>query len=112
MKLLCLLLIAILFTQGFVEATSVTDTSALQALSQEDAAGGNIGGLLDQKYRINCPAECSRRCSRSSRRKICFRSCTGCCAKCNCVPPGTSGNTHLCPCYASIRTRGNRLKCP
>ncbi|KZV33082.1 gibberellin-regulated protein 9 [Dorcoceras hygrometricum] len=104
MKLLCLLLIATLFIQGgLLEATSVTDASA---------QGGNLGGLLDQKYRINCPAACSRRCSKSSRRKICFRSCTGCCARCNCVPPGTSGNTHLCPCYARIRTRGNRLKCP
>ncbi|XP_073276595.1 uncharacterized protein [Primulina huaijiensis] len=112
MKLLCLLLIAILFIQGFVEATSVAYDTSAHSLSQGGAAGGNLGGLHDQKYPINCPAECSRRCSRASRRKICYRSCTGCCRRCNCVPPGTYGNTHLCPCYASLRTRGNRLKCP
>ena len=34
------------------------------------------------------------------------------CTKCNCVPPGTFGNKDLCPCYADMKTHGNKLKCP
>ncbi|XP_045826815.1 gibberellin-regulated protein 2-like [Trifolium pratense] len=61
---------------------------------------------------IDCNGKCNYRCSKTSRKKICLRACTSCCQRCNCVPPGTSGNTHLCPCYASITTHGGKLKCP
>ncbi|XP_044510685.1 gibberellin-regulated protein 9-like [Mangifera indica] len=62
--------------------------------------------------KINCSNACSSRCKESSRKKICHRACRACCKTCNCVPPGTSGNTKACPCYASLRTHGNKPKCP
>ncbi|KAG7557209.1 Gibberellin regulated protein [Arabidopsis suecica] len=62
--------------------------------------------------KIDCGGRCKGRCSKSSRTKLCLRACNSCCFRCNCVPPGTAGNHHLCPCYASITTRGGRLKCP
>ncbi|KAK6115532.1 hypothetical protein DH2020_007801 [Rehmannia glutinosa] len=113
MKLLLILLIAILFIQAFVvaEVSSVGDTE--YSLSQENA-GGNFGGLLKKHHpkKINCNHECARRCSKSSRKKICHRACKSCCARCHCVPPGTYGNKEHCPCYANLRTHGNKLKCP
>ncbi|CAN8312951.1 unnamed protein product [Cochlearia groenlandica] len=62
--------------------------------------------------RIHCGHACARRCRETSRKKVCLRACGSCCAKCRCVPSGTSGNTASCPCYARLRTHGNRLKCP
>ncbi|KAG7552521.1 Gibberellin regulated protein [Arabidopsis thaliana x Arabidopsis arenosa] len=62
--------------------------------------------------KIDCGGRCKGRCSKSSRPNLCLRACNSCCYRCNCVPPGTAGNHHLCPCYASITTRGGRLKCP
>ncbi|KAI3960243.1 hypothetical protein MKW98_016967 [Papaver atlanticum] len=61
---------------------------------------------------INCPPACNYRCSKSSRHKMCIRACNTCCQRCNCVPPGTSGNADVCPCYAKMTTHGGRLKCP
>ncbi|KAL3845608.1 hypothetical protein ACJIZ3_003011 [Penstemon smallii] len=107
MKLLSILILALLFIQAFVEATSVS-------LSQEDA-GGNSESLLKKHPHpktINCSYACARRCKKSSRKNVCHRACKTCCARCHCVPPGTYGNKDLCPCYASLRTHGNRPKCP
>ncbi|XP_077247586.1 cypmaclein-like [Tasmannia lanceolata] len=61
---------------------------------------------------INCGSACDYRCSKASRHKICIRACNTCCERCHCVPPGTSGNTDVCPCYAKMKTHGGRLKCP
>ncbi|CAN6250643.1 unnamed protein product [Urochloa humidicola] len=61
---------------------------------------------------IDCGSACASRCSVSSRPNLCNRACGTCCARCHCVPPGTSGNHHACPCYAAITTRGGRPKCP
>ncbi|PIN08943.1 hypothetical protein CDL12_18478 [Handroanthus impetiginosus] len=66
--------------------------------------------LLETK--IDCGKECSRRCQLSSRQKMCLRACGTCCARCQCVPPGTSGNEDVCPCYANMTTHGGRKKCP
>ncbi|MCL7045207.1 hypothetical protein MKW94_024987 [Papaver nudicaule] len=59
-----------------------------------------------------CPSACNYRCNKASRHKMCIRACNTCCQRCNCVPPGTSGNTDVCPCYAKMTTHGGRLKCP
>nr|GFA62565.1 hypothetical protein [Tanacetum cinerariifolium] len=42
--------------------------------------------------KINCGSACKARCKLSSRPNLCHRSCGTCCARCSCVPPGTSGN--------------------
>ncbi|PIN10898.1 hypothetical protein CDL12_16500 [Handroanthus impetiginosus] len=112
MKLLAVLFIALLFIEALVEAKSLSDTPT-NSLSQKDA-GGDFGSLLKkhQPKKINCSYACSRRCRKASRKKICHRACKTCCKRCNCVPPGTYGNKELCPCYASLRTHGNKPKCP
>ncbi|KAG5033808.1 hypothetical protein AAZX31_04G023600 [Glycine max] len=67
------------------------------------------GSLVQQ---IDCNAACAARCRLASRQRMCHRACGTCCRRCNCVPPGTSGNQEVCPCYASLRTHGGRRKCP
>ncbi|KAI3407909.1 uncharacterized protein J3R85_020631 [Psidium guajava] len=62
--------------------------------------------------KIDCGSRCNYRCSKSSRHKMCIRACNTCCQRCNCVPPGTSGNEDVCPCYANMTTHGGRHKCP
>ncbi|KAJ0963922.1 hypothetical protein J5N97_029044 [Dioscorea zingiberensis] len=62
---------------------------------------------------MNCGEACKVRCSKSWKPKMCKRACGTCCARCNCVPPGTSVYTRgMCPCYATMTTHGGRLKCP
>ncbi|GAB2292247.1 Gibberellin-regulated protein 1 [Dionaea muscipula] len=62
--------------------------------------------------KIDCTAACSVRCSLSSRSKMCHRACGTCCARCNCVPPGTSGNQKDCACYYNMTTHDDERKCP
>ncbi|PON70732.1 Gibberellin regulated protein [Parasponia andersonii] len=65
---------------------------------------------LPQK--IDCDGACEARCEKSSRPRLCKRACGTCCERCDCVPPGTSGNYDACPCYANMTTHGGRHKCP
>nr|WDS62662.1 gibberellin-regulated protein [Piper nigrum] len=86
-----------------------------EASSTGEVQEGDVkASVLDQSQpaHINCGLACSRRCSKASRKKICFRTCTGCCKVCNCVPPGTYGNKEVCPCYATLKTTSGKLKCP
>ncbi|KAL4650176.1 hypothetical protein ACB092_01G067800 [Castanea dentata] len=62
--------------------------------------------------KIDCDDGCDARCQLSSRPNLCKRACGTCCARCDCVPPGTSGNYDVCPCYANMTTHGGRHKCP
>ncbi|KAK4424087.1 Snakin-2 [Sesamum alatum] len=64
------------------------------------------------KPKIDCGGACAARCKLSSRPRLCKRACGTCCARCNCVPPGTYGNLELCPCYANMTTHHNKRKCP
>ncbi|KAK6938523.1 Gibberellin regulated protein [Dillenia turbinata] len=118
-------IVVILLIQAFAEAT-------LPANSEEDPlsdAEGEDEGALPKKHhpnlhphphhhhhpitkKINCNYACSHRCKKASRKKVCLRACKTCCKKCHCVPPGTYGNKHACPCYASLKTHGNKPKCP
>ncbi|KAJ7957864.1 Gibberellin regulated protein [Quillaja saponaria] len=41
--------------------------------------------------KIDCGRACAARCRLSSRPRLCKRACGTCCARCNCVPSGTSG---------------------
>ncbi|KVI07785.1 gibberellin-regulated protein 1-like [Cynara cardunculus var. scolymus] len=63
-------------------------------------------------FKINCGAACKARCRLSSRPNLCHRACGTCCARCSCVPPGTSGNQKVCPCYYNMTTHGGKRKCP
>ncbi|KAK9714254.1 hypothetical protein RND81_06G081800 [Saponaria officinalis] len=61
---------------------------------------------------IDCGAACVARCRLSSRPNLCKRACGTCCDRCGCVPPGTSGNQQVCPCYFNQTTHGGKRKCP
>ncbi|KAE8057241.1 hypothetical protein FH972_013947 [Carpinus fangiana] len=74
----------------------------------DQMVNSNIAG----KAKMDCGGACDARCQLSSRPNLCKRACGTCCARCNCVPPGTSGNHEVCPCYANMTTRGNKRKCP
>ncbi|KAL7237428.1 hypothetical protein ACSBR2_003673 [Camellia fascicularis] len=69
-------------------------------------------GLTDISKPMDCGAACAGRCRLSKRPRLCKRACGSCCEKCQCVPPGTSGNLDACPCYATLTTRHNQRKCP
>ncbi|KAL6212806.1 hypothetical protein ACLB2K_018022 [Fragaria x ananassa] len=60
----------------------------------------------------DCDGACDVRCGLSSRPDECKRACGTCCARCGCVPPGTSGHYEACPCYWNMTTHGGRRKCP
>lgn len=62
-------------------------------------------------HRSECPSECKRRCSKT-RKTACMDFCQYCCKKCLCVPPGTSGNKDVCPCYNNWKTKEGGPKCP
>lgn len=71
-----------------------------------------IKDCIGLDYGADCGGRCDYRCSKAGRHTMCLRACNTCCQRCNCVPPGTSGNRDLCPCYARLTTHGGRLKCP
>ncbi|KAL3839260.1 hypothetical protein ACJIZ3_023856 [Penstemon smallii] len=89
--------------------SSLLFVSIIQA---RETVEGNENRYSFGDLKIDCGAECSRRCQLSSRPNLCHRACGTCCARCNCVPPGTYGNYETCPCYAGLTTHGGRKKCP
>ncbi|CAI0451684.1 unnamed protein product [Linum tenue] len=42
----------------------------------------------------------------------CLKYCGICCDKCQCVPSGTYGNKHECPCYRDLKNSKGKPKCP
>ncbi|XP_009798156.1 gibberellin-regulated protein 9-like [Nicotiana sylvestris] len=114
MKIFTLVFIAILLIQVFAEAVSFNNAEDTAAQIEK---AGNEGALFKKIHhqpirKINCGHACARRCRKSSRKNVCKRACKSCCARCHCVPPGTYGNKEACPCYARLKTHGNRPKCP
>ncbi|CAL9215953.1 unnamed protein product [Arabidopsis halleri] len=112
-----LIISLLLLSQALAELSSssnneTSSVSQIQTNDENQTAAFKRTYHYHHRPRINCGHACARRCSKTSRKKVCHRACGSCCAKCQCVPPGTSGNTAACPCYANIRTHGNKLKCP
>ncbi|KAB2065922.1 hypothetical protein ERO13_A09G116500v2 [Gossypium hirsutum] len=109
-QLFFLLLVAILLIQALLHASAFSNN----ANSLPNMNEGSDTVALTKKYhkKINCKYACSRRCRKASRKKVCERACKTCCKKCHCVPPGTYGHKSACPCYAKLKTHGNKLKCP
>ncbi|CAO2815536.1 unnamed protein product [Amaranthus hypochondriacus] len=83
---------------------------AMESETTSNHVGSNTGNVSESK--IDCGAACAVRCSATKRPNLCKRACGSCCSRCNCVPPGTSGNYEACPCYAGLTTHGTRKKCP
>ncbi|KAB1203659.1 Snakin-2 [Morella rubra] len=81
-------------------------------LAEADQMGNENAAQDSLPKKMDCGAACAARCRLASRQHLCKRACGTCCSRCNCVPPGTSGNQDVCPCYATMTTHGNRRKCP
>ncbi|XP_004496906.1 peamaclein [Cicer arietinum] len=59
-----------------------------------------------------CSNKCSDRCSKAGVQDRCVKYCEICCAQCKCVPSGTYGNKHECPCYRDKLNNKGKPKCP
>ncbi|XP_014503796.1 peamaclein [Vigna radiata var. radiata] len=59
-----------------------------------------------------CSSKCANRCSKAGRKDRCLKFCGICCSKCKCVPSGTYGNKHECPCYRDLKNSKGKGKCP
>ncbi|KAK9670306.1 hypothetical protein RND81_13G193000 [Saponaria officinalis] len=59
-----------------------------------------------------CWSRCGGRCSKTEVKGRCMKYCSICCQKCNCVPSGTFGNKHECPCYRDWLNSKGKPKCP
>ncbi|XP_044489653.1 snakin-1-like [Mangifera indica] len=59
-----------------------------------------------------CDNKCSTRCQKAGVKDRCLKYCGICCKECKCVPSGTYGNKHECPCYRDKRNSKNKPKCP
>ncbi|GMH17881.1 hypothetical protein Nepgr_019722 [Nepenthes gracilis] len=105
-------LISFLVFRHLAQADQSTGSSATPPANAPPANAPPPVGVGAPPAKIDCPGACGARCKLSKRPNLCQRACGSCCSRCNCVPPGTSGNYGVCPCYASLTTRGNRRKCP
>ncbi|XP_042506689.1 peamaclein-like [Macadamia integrifolia] len=85
--LAALLLMALLLTTSFLQATMADDTSF-------------------------CGSKCKDRCAKAGVMDRCIKYCGICCKECNCVPSGTYGNKHECPCYRDKKNSKGKPKCP
>ncbi|GAB4839125.1 Gibberellin-regulated protein 1 [Ancistrocladus abbreviatus] len=79
---------------------------------EADQMADGAGQKRSLLQKMDCGAACEARCRLSGRPNLCKRACGTCCARCNCVPPGTSGNQEQCPCYYNQTTHGGKRKCP
>ncbi|KAI6701444.1 hypothetical protein NL676_015768 [Syzygium grande] len=59
-----------------------------------------------------CESKCRARCAKAKVKARCAKYCNICCAKCKCVPSGTYGNKHQCPCYKKMKNSKGKPKCP
>ncbi|GAB2228424.1 hypothetical protein Drorol1_Dr00010262 [Drosera rotundifolia] len=84
----------------------------VQVVHAREMLDNTAGSKRSVLQTIDCGAACDARCRLSSRPNVCKRACGTCCSRCSCVPPGTSGNQDVCPCYYNQTTRGGQRKCP
>ncbi|KAL3614266.1 Snakin-1 [Castilleja foliolosa] len=59
-----------------------------------------------------CGSKCDARCAAAGMKDRCLKYCGICCSICKCVPSGTYGNKHQCPCYRDMRNSKGNPKCP
>ncbi|XP_056844220.1 peamaclein-like [Raphanus sativus] len=71
------------------------------------AAPGRVGGM-----EVYCGSRCRGRCAKAGFQDRCIKYCGICCRQCKCVPSGTFGNKHQCPCYRDKLSSKGKPKCP
>ncbi|KAG2666207.1 hypothetical protein I3843_15G041500 [Carya illinoinensis] len=78
----------------------------------EATEAGSNGLLKYQKNQGFCDSKCAARCAKAGVQDRCLKYCGICCEKCQCVPSGTYGNKHECPCYRDLKNSKGKSKCP
>ncbi|TXG64173.1 hypothetical protein EZV62_011167 [Acer yangbiense] len=68
-----------------------------------------VMGVVDSGY---CGNKCGERCKKAGVMDRCLKYCGICCEECKCVPSGTYGNKHECPCYRDKLNNKGKPKCP
>ena len=68
--------------------------------------------FVKKKKKGFCKDKCTTRCSKAGVLDRCMKYCGICCEQCKCVPSGTYGNKHECPCYRDKRNKKGKPKCP
>ncbi|KAI3465290.1 hypothetical protein Pfo_021953 [Paulownia fortunei] len=70
--------------------------------------------LIDTTMALSsyCGKKCGVRCSKAGVKDRCLKYCGICCEECKCVPSGTYGNKHECPCYRDKKNSKGKPKCP
>ncbi|KAI9182381.1 hypothetical protein LWI28_024768 [Acer negundo] len=68
-----------------------------------------VMGTVDSGY---CGNKCGERCKKAGVVDRCLKYCGICCEECKCVPSGTYGNKHECPCYRDKLNKKGKPKCP
>ncbi|XP_039039079.1 peamaclein-like [Hibiscus syriacus] len=71
-----------------------------------------ISSLFEVSMAGSCSSKCKTRCSKAGVKGRCLKNCGICCNKCKCVPSGTYGNKHECPCYRDFKNSKGKPKCP
>ncbi|KAH9759072.1 hypothetical protein WN944_008854 [Citrus x changshan-huyou] len=103
---------AISSSKAFIASVLLSLILVLHLVAADQMVNTNEGASSYPTPTIDCGAACKARCQLSSRPNLCHRACGTCCARCKCVPPGTSGHLEVCPCYATMTTHHGRRKCP
>ncbi|RAL40568.1 unnamed protein product [Cuscuta campestris] len=73
---------------------------------------GSSASTTAQSGGGSCDDKCEARCSKAGFKDRCTKYCGICCKQCNCVPSGTYGNKHECPCYRDLKNKKGKPKCP
>ncbi|XP_052485372.1 peamaclein [Gossypium raimondii] len=68
--------------------------------------------MAQPRSRNFCEGKCKGRCNKAAVWDRCFKYCGICCEECQCVPSGTYGNKHECPCYRDKVNNKGKPKCP
>ncbi|KAL4281408.1 hypothetical protein GQ457_03G003470 [Hibiscus cannabinus] len=71
-----------------------------------------LQSAMAQPRSSSCEGKCRARCSKAAVWERCFKYCGICCEECKCVPSGTYGNKHQCPCYRDKLNNKGNPKCP
>lgn len=72
----------------------------------------DLGCCLCVNVAAFCDGKCKERCNKAAVWDRCFKYCGLCCEECKCVPSGTYGNKHQCPCYRDKLNNKGKPKCP
>ncbi|KAF2614272.1 hypothetical protein F2Q70_00010506, partial [Brassica cretica] len=93
------IIVSILFV-----ASLLLITSSLASATISDEGGGGAAALAPE-IKVGpeldkwCGGKCEVRCKDAGMNDRCLKYCGICCKECKCVPSGTYGNKHECPCY-------------